>query len=136
MLSRACRFLSTATLGVSIAAAGMVTLFSALILVGAMMQPCVDSYRQANPNLDLIFDSIGLPLFSCGLALMSRKISTICNDAIIDGPFNWVSLNDARMLATGLLCVAGANLAIAVLACNRYAAVWSHCQAAMLRHAS
>jgi hypothetical protein len=129
MLSRVCRFLSVASLGVSIASAAIVTLLGLLILASALFQPCVGSFRQAHPQLDLITDSIGFPLMGWAFAAMSWEGSKICNDTIVASSFNWVLLHDGILIVAGLFFVAGANLTIAVFACNRYAAIWSYCHA-------
>ncbi|MDA9473527.1 hypothetical protein XI03_03170 [Bradyrhizobium sp. CCBAU 65884] len=99
------------------------------MLVGALFQPCVGSYRHEYPHLDLILDSMGLPLMSCFLAVMAWRISKLWSDHVVDGPFNWVSAHDSMLLAFGLFVIAGGNLAIAIFVCNRYAAVWSFCRA-------
>jgi hypothetical protein len=64
MLSRACRFLATATLGVSIASAAVVTLFSILMLAGLLTHPCVATFRQEHGHYDFIMDLVGFPLMS------------------------------------------------------------------------
>jgi hypothetical protein len=129
MLSRICRFLSVATLGVSIASAAVATLFGFLIVVSTLFQSCAGSYRQEHPHLDLVTDSIGLPLMSFAFAAMAWQASRICNDLMVDSSFNWVMLHDGILIVSGLFLVTGANLTTAVFTCNRYAAIWSYCHA-------
>ena len=128
MLNRVCRLAAVVCAGVSVASAVIVTLFSILILVGAFFQSCVESYRQEHAHLDLILDSLGLPLMSSFIALMTKRISRIWSATTEDSSFGSVSLHEGARVAFWQLLLAGVSLAVAVFVCNRYAIIWSYCR--------
>jgi hypothetical protein len=74
-------------------------------------------------------DSIGLPLMSWFVALMTRKVSMIWSAATTDCSLSRVFFDERMRIAFGLLLLAAVNLVIAVFVCERYAAIWSYCDA-------
>jgi hypothetical protein len=120
------RFLTVISLGISLASTAVATLFSFLILVDALAQICVENYRHAHP--ELVLDTIGLPIMSGCLAFFLKTIISRVGSAEITNASNgWVELHDKMHIAFALVVLAGANLALAVFVCNRYAAIWSYC---------
>jgi hypothetical protein len=127
MLRQAYRFLSLAALGASLASAGIVTLLGFWIFGSAFIQSCVESYRQAHPDLEFFKDSIGFPLMSSFFAAMAWKISKTYSEAI-DRSFNWVAAYNAILILACLFVIASANLAVLATIFNRQAAIGNHCQ--------
>ena len=119
---RTFRLVSAAASGLSIASAAITTLFSFLIL----LQPCLGSYRQQHPQLDIILDSLGLPAMSWVLAAMTWRLARGLRDPG-DCSFDreWVFI---LLLYGGVLSVfAGSSLPFAITTLNRYAEIRGYC---------
>jgi hypothetical protein len=118
------RFLSITASGLSIASAVIVTLFSVLIL----LQSCLGDYRQQHPQLDINFDSIGLPIMSWVLVAMTWRLAMFGRNPG-DCSLDRVWLTILLFWGSTLTAFVGASLFFAVSTCNRYAEIWSHCRA-------
>jgi hypothetical protein len=129
-VQRTFRLVSAAASGLSIASAAIASLFSVLML----LQPCLGSYRQQHPQLDIILDSLGLPAMSSVLAMMTWRLAKFGRDPWDDsfhpGDYSFIRVWLVVLLFWGgaLSMVAGGSLLFAVTALNRYAEIWSYCR--------